>query len=313
MILISSDKIKNLSVEPGTTGASPGIIAKRYRKVLIFSMLTCLQFDFADTIQRINNDYTHTLVAPMDGMWENAIIPHATFWEIQDHGQHVGFFCLDSDNYLLRFHLQENYQQRAQEIFAWIISAYKIQRAIASTIEPFYFSLCLDFQKSMSLHTYLFRDHKRVELSSKLEESIFRKAEKRDWDDIMLFYQANTERPGDWIEGFFHKRLDREELFICYDQQMLVAAGECIPGQQQQPYADLGMVVARSYRGKGLGSFMLSQLKIYCYKMSWMPICSCEAHNSVSKKAIEKAGFISEQRMMNVVLSDEIVVHKELK
>jgi hypothetical protein len=101
-------------------------IAKLYRKVLILSMLTCIQLDFADTIQRINNDYTRTLVAPMDGMWENAIIPHTTFWEIQDQGQHAGYFCLDSDNYLLRFHLQENYQQRAQEIFSWIISTYKI-------------------------------------------------------------------------------------------------------------------------------------------------------------------------------------------
>lgn len=276
-------------------------------------MLTCIRLDFANTIQRINNDYTRTLVAPMDGMWENAIIPHTTFWEIQDQGQHAGYFCLDSDNYLLRFHLQENYQQRAQEIFSWIISTYKIQRAIASTIEPLYFSLCLDFQKRMSLHSYLFRDHKRIALSSNLEKGTFRKAEKKDWDDIMLFYQANTEGPGDWIEGFLHKRLDREELFVLYDQQMLVATGECIPSQQQQPYADLGMVVARSYRGRGLGSFMLSQLKMYCYEMGWTPICSCDAHNYASKKAIEKAGFISEQRMMNVVLSNEISLHRELE
>jgi GNAT superfamily N-acetyltransferase len=268
-------------------------------------MLTCTRLEVADRIQRRNTDYTRTLADPMDGMWENAVIARAAFWEIYDQSQYAGYFCLNTENCLLRFHLQEDYRQRAQEIFSWIISTCRIQHAIASTIEPLYFSLCLDFQQSMSLHSYLFRDQKRITLSSHLEQSTLRKAEEKDWDDVLHFYQANTEGPGDWIEGFLHRRFDREELFVFSEQQRVVAMGECITSQQQ-PYADLGMVVARSYRGRGIGSFLLAQLKMYCYDKGWTPICSCEARNYASKKAIEKAGFISEQRMMSVVLSNEI-------
>ena len=108
----------------------------------------------------------------MDGMWEGAVIAHATFWEIQDREQHVGYFCIGSDNDLLRFHLLENYQARAQEIFRWIVSTYGIQHAITSTIEPLYFSLCLDMQESITLHSYLFRDNKRIELSSGLSKHL---------------------------------------------------------------------------------------------------------------------------------------------
>ena len=75
------------------------------------------------------------------------------------------------------------------------------------------------------------------------------------------------------------------------------------------PYADLGMVVARSYLGRGLGSFMLTQLKKHCYEAGWRPICSCEVSNGASKKAIEKAGFISEQRIVKIEL--EIAPHDE--
>jgi GNAT superfamily N-acetyltransferase len=114
------------------------------------------------------------------------------------------------------------------------------------------------------------------------------------------FYQANTEGPGEWIEPFLNAHLNREELFVLYDQQTLVAAGECIPSQNQPPYADLGMVVARLYRGRGVGSFLLTQLKSHCYEAGWKPICSCEASNRASKKAIEKAGFISEQRIVKI-------------
>src|SRR5258708_27972342 len=133
-------------------------------------MITCIQLEHSDVIQQLRDDYLRTLVAPMDGMWESAIIAHATFWEIQDREQHAGYFCLDSDNYLLRFHLLENYQTWAQEIFRWIVSTYNIQHAITSTLEPLYFSLCLDVQKSITLHSYLFRYNTHLQLPSSLSK-----------------------------------------------------------------------------------------------------------------------------------------------
>ena len=264
--------------------------------------MTCAQLEHAETIQRIRDDYLRTLVAPMDGMWERAIIAHAAWWEIQDHEQHAGHFCIDSNNYLLRFHLVEQYRARAQELFRWILATYGIEHAIASTIEPLYFSVCLDVQQSMTPHSYLFRDSKRIEFASGSNESSLRKAAQSEFDDLVHFYRANTKGSGDWIEGFLQKRLDRDELYVLHDRQTLVATGECIPSQQQPPYADLGMVVDQSHRGRGLGSFMLVQLKQRCYEAGWKPICSCAAENLASKKAIEKAGFISEHRMVEVLL-----------
>ncbi len=263
--------------------------------------MRCIQLEDSNAIEQLRDDYLCTLVAPMDGMWESVVIAHATFWAIQDEEQCAGYFCTGSNNDLLRVHLFENYQ--AQEIFRWVVSTCDIQYAIASTIEPLYFSLCLDLQVGITLHSYLFRDHKRIELSSGLSNSIFRQAEKKELDDIVRFYQANTEGSGEWIEAFLHERLNRSELFALYDRQILVATGECIPSQKQPPYADLGMVVAQPYRGRGVGSFMLTRLKQHCYEAGLQPICSCAADNLASKKAIEKAGFISEQRMVKVLFS----------
>lgn len=268
----------------------------------VHSTLACVQLEHADGIQQVRDGYLRTLIAPMDGMWERAVIAHATFWEIRDRERQAGYFCIGPDGVLLRFHLWQDYRDRAQEIFHWIISTYGIQCAIASTIEPPYLSLCLDVQSSIVLHSYLFRDHTRVELSSGLSSGSFRKAEKQELDDIAHFYLANTEGPGEWIEAFLHERLARAELFVLCDQQTVVATGECIPSQRQAPYADLGMVVAQAYCGRGLGSFMLTQLKNHCYQAGWQPICSCAVANRASKRAIEKAGFISEQRMMEITI-----------
>jgi Acetyltransferase (GNAT) domain len=100
------------------------------------TMDTSIQLKHSDAIQRLRDDYLRTLVAPMDGMWESTVIAHATFWDIQDREQHIGYFCVDTNQDLLRFHLWENYLDRAQEIFHWIISTYGIQHAMTSTIEP---------------------------------------------------------------------------------------------------------------------------------------------------------------------------------
>lgn len=150
------------------------------------------------------------------------------------------------------------------------------------------------------LHSYLFHDFKEIEPSPGYRELSSRKAEESDFDEALSFYQRNTEGPGEWIEPFLQRRLYRGELFLLYKGQMLVATGECIPSQFQPPYTDLGMVVAQSQRGKGLGSFMLIQLKKHSYANNWKPICSCAANNLASKRAIEKAGFISEQRMVKI-------------
>lgn len=263
-------------------------------------MIACVHVEDSDAIQQLRADHVGTLVAPMDGMWESTVIAPATFWEIRDEGQRVGYVCLSADQDLLRFHLWKDYLERAQAIFHWIISAHRIRHAMTSTIEPLYFSLCLDAHSSITLHSYLFRDNQPRRVSSGLGEAHVRKAESSELDDLVRFYHANTESPGEWIEPFLRSHLSRDELFVLCDQHTLVAVGECIPSQLQPPYADLGMVVARSYRGRGVGSFLLTTLKDHCYAVGWKPICSCEASNHASKKAIERAGFISEHRIVRI-------------
>ncbi len=263
-------------------------------------MMRFTRLERFEIIQQMRSDYLHTLNAPMDGMWESVIISQALFWEMQDEERHVGHFCLDASNSLLRFFLIEEYQAQAQEIFHQVISTYELRDAIASTGETLYFALCLDFQRSVTPQSYLFRDQRHIKVPIDLLTHSFRKAERRELETLVRFYQENSEGPGEWIEPFLRERLDREEVFVGFSQHTLVATGECIPSQSQPPFADLGVVVAQSYRGKGLGRSVLLHLKERCYEAGWKPICSCAVDNHASKKAIEGAGFLSEQRSVKV-------------
>ena len=258
----------------------------------------------ASDVQHLRDAYLRTLVAPMDGMWEGTAIAGATFWGIRDGGRHAGYASIGADHALLRVHLAADSQSQAQDIFRWILSTHRIRRAIASTIEPPYLSLCLDAQDGLAIHSYLFRDASRVDPASDLGDCAFRRAERGEFEAIARFYRAQTDGAGEWIGAFVRERLDRGELFGLYEGHAVVATGECIPSRAQPPYADLGMVVARSHRGKGLGSALLVRLKGRCYEAGWRPICSCAAANGASKRAIEKAGFISDHRMVEIAFHE---------
>lgn len=268
-------------------------------------MMRFIQLDSSEVVRQVRSEYLRTLLAPMDGMWEGRVMSQAAFWAIQDQERYAGHFCLDSSPCLLRFHLTHAYQAQAQEIFQRILSTFELQYAVTSTLEPLYFAVCLDFQKHVTPQSYLFRDQERLPIPTDLLTHSFRKAELREFDALVRFYRENTEEPGEWIEPFLHEHLGREEVFVCFSQNALVATGECIPSQSQPPYADLGMVVAHAYRGQGLGRSVLLHLKEHCYNVGWKPICSCAVDNHASKKAIERAGFLSEHRMVKVTFSPE--------
>ncbi|MBL4838492.1 MAG: GNAT family N-acetyltransferase [Kordiimonadaceae bacterium] len=68
----------------------------------------------------------------------------------------------------------------------------------------------------------------------------------------------------------------------------------------QKPYADVGMVVAKDWRRKGLATAILQQLALLCRGEGLRAICSTESGNIGAQKAIENAGFISTQRILDI-------------
>jgi RimJ/RimL family protein N-acetyltransferase len=265
------------------------------------ALFACRPLARPEEIPSLRADYLRTLVAPVDGMWEGAVIAQAAWWEIYEDEHQVGFFCLDADQTLLRFHLLDDYQSRAQAIFRWLVATRHIQRAIAGTNEPAYLSLCLDMQRAITPHSYLFRDSRVAEPEPGLTPDSFAMADREEFAAFANFYRENVAGTGEWVEPFLRERLARGELFGLFDRQRIVAAGECIPSPSQPPFADLGMVVAQAERGRGLGTAMLGYLKQHCYALGYRPICSCAADNAASKRAIEKAGFISEHRLVTIL------------
>jgi len=60
-----------------------------------------------------------------------------------------------------------------------------------------------------------------------------------------------------------------------------------------RPYGDIYMAVDESYRQRGLGSYLVQELKRVCYEeLGSVPCARCSPANTASRKTLQKAGFV---------------------
>lgn len=59
-----------------------------------------------------------------------------------------------------------------------------------------------------------------------------------------------------------------------------------------RPFGDIYMEVAEPFRRRGLGSFLVQELKRVCYEGGHVPAARCNPTNVASRRTLQKAGFV---------------------
>jgi GNAT superfamily N-acetyltransferase len=59
-----------------------------------------------------------------------------------------------------------------------------------------------------------------------------------------------------------------------------------------RPYGDIYMAVAEGFRRRGLGSFLVQELKRTCYEQGSVPAARCNPKNIASRRTLQKTGFV---------------------
>jgi len=71
-----------------------------------------------------------------------------------------------------------------------------------------------------------------------------------------------------------------------------VAATGGILYHYNRPYGDIYMEVAEGFRLRGLGSYLVQELKRTCYEGGSIPCARCNPGNIASRRTLQKAGFV---------------------
>ena len=72
----------------------------------------------------------------------------------------------------------------------------------------------------------------------------------------------------------------------------IVAASGGILFHYNPPFGDIYMEVDEAFRGRGLGSFVVQELKRVCYEGGHVPAARCNPGNVASRRTLQKAGFV---------------------
>ena len=78
-----------------------------------------------------------------------------------------------------------------------------------------------------------------------------------------------------------------------------VAATGGILFHYNRPYGDIYMDVVESFRRRGLGSFLVQELKRVCYEGGNIPAARCNPENIASRRTLQKAGFVPCGNILN--------------
>lgn len=66
-----------------------------------------------------------------------------------------------------------------------------------------------------------------------------------------------------------------------------------------RPYGDIYMEVVEPYRGRGIGAFLVQELKRICYQAGSIPCARCNPDNIASRQTLQKAGLVPCANILN--------------
>ena len=71
-----------------------------------------------------------------------------------------------------------------------------------------------------------------------------------------------------------------------------IAANGGILYHYNRPYGDIYMEVSEPFRRRGIGTYLVQELKRICYELGNIPCARCNPDNIASRKTLQKAGFV---------------------
>ncbi|MFD2523626.1 GNAT family N-acetyltransferase [Emticicia soli] len=183
------------------------------------------------------------------------------------YGSVKGQETADRDT-IFEFYLLQGYQHLASRIFPYLLAA-----SGAKFIET--------QSNAMLLTTMLYEYATGIRADAILFEE--------DQTTCLAVPEVNFRSKEDY-ESTFGKKVEDGSNYVLELGGEVVASGDFLL-HYNKPFADLYMEVSEAHRQKGLGSFLIQELKKVCYQAGRVPAARCSIQNKASKATLLKGGL----------------------
>jgi GNAT superfamily N-acetyltransferase len=175
---------------------------------------------------------------------------------------------------ILEFYVLPHRRREALAIFREFAATSHATSMEAQTNVPLMVQMLYDCASDIKAENYLFADAEVTSLAS--PGGVFRAARPEDGD------------PGGEFVIECDGAIVAQGGFLCH---------------YNPPYGDIYMGVAETARRRGFGSYIVQELKRVCYEAGRRPSARCNAANAISRRTLEKAGFLVCGRLLTGTLT----------
>lgn len=266
-------------------------------------MLEIKKISSLDELTNFKQYYFAQTTAPLDGMWHFGFVPMSDHFGFYEENKLVGYCCMNAEGYLMQFCLLPTANAKASDLFILIIQNNSsvigdVNGAFVSTAEPEFMSLSLDNSESFKVNALMYQQNDKMNVN-RSEGVDMKLVNQTQLSELVEFAASTIGAPKEWLTGYYGHLIQRKELWAYWRNEQVVATGECRRfDEHQTQYADLGMIVAETERGKGLATRILNTLVQFANQEGLTAICSTEKTNIGAQKAIHRAGFSAHHRII---------------
>ncbi|WP_291583572.1 GNAT family N-acetyltransferase [Clostridium sp. UBA6640] len=265
-------------------------------------MINFKKLNSVKDILPLRKQYYNSLLRSMEDYHDIVHIITASYFGVYSNDVLIGYYSISNNNNLLsQFYIIDEYKTLNEKVFSMIIEEKSIEGAIVCSIEPIFLSLAMGVAKEISIDSYLFYDFNLNGLMKKYDSLNFILAKGEQIEKIKVFYMKNLEEKDESIDSYLLGLVANDELFVLCDGNEILGVGEYRKSNIFPGTVNLGIVVNKSYRNRGYGSYIMYKLLEKSITRGHKAICSCDFDNIASNKALVKAGFISRHKVFKVI------------
>src|SRR5579872_4323133 len=170
---------------------------------------------------------------------------------------------------LYEFYVLPFYRSRIFDLFEMLLAACGARRMATQSNCPLLTGMLHMFAKNVASESILYHDKLTTALAP--DGALFRTATISDNLDV-----PESQLPAHGVVEVDGKVVAKGGILFHYNP----------------PYGDIYMEVNEEFRRRGLGSYLVQELKRVCYERGNIPSARCNPKNIASRKTLQKAGFV---------------------
>lgn len=205
-------------------------------------------------------------------------------------------YVVVDDGELVEFHVDPSRHDRTQTTF---------DAAIAATGAAVV--LCKSFDRAL-LHAALARPAVTAATGILFRSLWGRPSVDHSNSDFRLATSADIQPISAINDDFFggveeiERLISSDGLYVLERDGAVMGCGTRVRVNANRDAVDLGMLVSKAERGKGYGTHIITRMRDDVLEAGLVPVCGCAARNRASWRALSKAGFADEHRLLRIEL-----------